>query len=75
MLPEYLVTRLNTVTVPRIHEHLAPGVANRPLSGHSLLTNSKGRETSGGETRKEFILVRTTPKESGLVSQRLSPKC
>jgi len=29
---------------------------------HLPLTKSKGIETSGGETRKEFILVRTTSR-------------
>ena len=28
--------------------------------GHSLLTKSEGRETSGGDIRKEFISVRPT---------------
>lgn len=34
-----------------MQEHLAPGVPKKTRSGHSPLTKSKGRETSGGETR------------------------
>ena len=40
--------------------HLASGVPNRPGSAHLPLTKSKGRESSGGNTRKEFISVRPT---------------
>lgn len=40
-------------------EHLFCGVPNRPGSAsHLPLARSKGRYTSGGEIRKDFILVR-----------------
>lgn len=42
---------------------MAPGSGAPPQTrfGHSPLTKSKGRATTGGETRKEFVSVRPTP--------------
>lgn len=41
-----------------VQENRAPG---GPQPTRSLLTTSKGRGMSGGETRKEFISVKPTP--------------
>lgn len=54
---------------------LGSEVPKRTRSNHSLLTKSKGTETSGRETRKGFIPVKQHREDSALASHRLSPKC
>lgn len=50
-----------------------PG-SKQTMFGRSLLTNSKGRETSGGERRKEFISVRPTPRREWTSSSKTISK-
>lgn len=44
-----------------MQEYLALGGPKQTRFRSSLLTESKGRGTSGGATRKEFVSVRPTP--------------
>lgn len=63
--------------VARTQDARAPGFGGPQETrlSHSLLTKSRGREMSGGDTRKEFSSLSPTQESSGLVAQRLSPKC
>ena len=56
-------------------EDRAPGVPKYTGFRCSPVTKSKGRETSGDETGKEFLSVRPTPGRQRTSSRRLSPKC
>ena len=55
-----------------MQENLATGAPNRPGLAHWLWTTSKGRETRGGETRKEFISEANTRRQRTNFSKTVS---